>query len=80
MIATVISDGNCSWIRGGICQFLVPYIIAFSANLEVIERHSHSLPRPMCLGKDATIVYGILDFGFRNNTEGYILIDYKIEG
>ena len=45
------------------------------ANLEVIERHPHSrrvyyVPKD----KDATIVYGSLDFRFRNNTDNDIII------
>jgi len=83
LMAMVISDGKfVPGLGGGICQVSSTlYNSVLSANLEVIERHSHSLPVTYVpRGKDATIAYGTLDFKFKNNTEGYILIDYKIEG
>ena len=62
---------------GGLCQISSTiYNAALVANLEVTERHPHSrrvyyVPQD----KDATIVYGSLDFKFLNNTEN----DIKIE-
>lgn len=83
LTAMVISNGKfVPGLGGGICQVSSTlYNSVLEAELEIIERHPHSLlvtyvPR----GKDATVAYGILDFKFRNNTRGYILIDYKIEG
>lgn len=41
----------------------------------MVERHSHTLPVSYIpLGRDATVAYGILDFQFRNDTKGYILL------
>lgn len=62
---------------GGLCQISSTlYNAALIANLEVTERHPHSrrvyyVPQD----KDATIVYGSLDFKFINNTGS----DIKIE-
>ena len=62
---------------GGLCQISSTlYNAALIANLEITERHPHSrrvyyVPQD----KDATIVYGSLDFKFKNNS-GY---DIKIE-
>lgn len=66
----VVDDG------GGICQDSTTlYNAVKQANLEVVERHSHTLPVSYIpLGRDATVAYGILDFQFRNDTKGYILL------
>lgn len=83
LTAIVISNGKfVLGLGGGICQVSSTlYNSVLAANLEIIERHPHSLPVTYVpRGKDATIAYGSLDFKFKNNTEGYILIDYKIEG
>lgn len=61
---------------GGVCKiasFL--YNLVILSNLEVVERHPHSLTVPYVPpGQDATVAYGFCDFRFRNNTEGPILI------
>lgn len=69
----VVDDG------GGICQdSSTLYNAVKQANLEVVERHSHTLPVTYIpSGKDATVAYGILDFQFRNDTQGYILLSAK---
>ena len=61
---------------GGLCQISSTiYNAVLIANLEVVERHPHSrrvyyVPKD----KDATIVYGSLDFKFKNNTDKKIKI------
>ncbi|MGE4273171.1 MAG: VanW family protein [Desulfitobacterium sp.] len=61
---------------GGICQDSTTlYQAVKQANLQVIERHTHSLPVSYVpLKEDATVAYGVLDFRFRNSTQGYLLI------
>ena len=61
---------------GGICQDSTTlYQAVKQANLEVLERHTHSLPVSYIpRGEDATVAYGVLDFRFRNDTQGYLLI------
>lgn len=62
---------------GGLCQISSTlYNAVLDANLEVTERHAHSrrvyyVPK----NKDATILYGTLDFKFKNNSDS----DIKIE-
>lgn len=70
---TVADDG------GGICQdSSTLYQAARQANLQVLERHSHSLPVAYVpVGQDATVAYGLLDFSFKNNTQGYLLISAR---
>lgn len=72
------TDGNKIKISGGgLCQISSTlYNAVLMANLEVIERHPHSrrvyyVPKD----KDATIVYGSLDFKFKNNTDSDIIIN-----
>lgn len=72
------TNGNKIKIAGGgLCQISSTlYNAVLMANLEVIERHAHSrrvyyVPKD----KDATIVYGSLDFRFRNNTDYDIIIN-----
>ncbi|AFM00859.1 MULTISPECIES: VanW family protein [Desulfitobacterium] len=62
---------------GGICQDSTTLYQAIKqAKLEVVERHSHSMPVSYVpLGQDATVAYGVLDFRFRNTTQGYLLIN-----
>jgi len=56
---------------GGICQpSSTIYVAALYADLEITERHNHSLPVGYIrAGLDATIVRGVLDLRFLNNTE-----------
>lgn len=60
-----------SGIGGGICQTSSTlYSAVLYANLEIVERTSHSLPVSYVPGgMDATIAEGSIDFRFRNNTE-----------
>jgi vancomycin resistance protein VanW len=61
---------------GGVCKVAtLIYNIANLANLEIIERHNHSMPVDYVpLGQDATVAYGYKDIRFRNNTDGNLLI------
>ena len=64
---------------GGICQdSSTLYQAVRQARLSVEEKHTHSLPVSYVLkGQDATVSYGQLDFRFRNDTNGYILISSR---
>ena len=70
----VVSDDG-----GGICQdSSTLYHAIRQANLKVLERNSHSLPVAYVpVGQDATVAYGLLDFRFRNDTQGYLLISAR---
>lgn len=72
-------------IGGGICQVSTTlFRAAFWAGLPIEERHNHSwrlawyeVDAPA--GMDATIALGGPDLKFRNDTNGYILIDVETD-
>ena len=61
---------------GGVCKIATTlYNLAVLSNLEVIERHNHSMPvNYVPYGQDATVAYGVKDLRFKNTTENSILI------
>lgn len=71
-----------SGMGGGICQVSSTlYSALLYANLEILERHNHSLPVGYIpLGMDATIAEGLLDLRFRNNTNYPIKLSASSEG
>lgn len=76
-LATIFSGGKVTeGVGGGVCQISSTlYCAALRADLEIIERHNHSLPIAYVPGgQDATVSYGILDFRFKNNTGSPIKI------
>ncbi|MFZ5945518.1 MAG: VanW family protein [Bacillota bacterium] len=81
--AMVIMGGEFTpGLGGGICQVSSTlYNSVLLAGLEIVERHPHSLSIDYVpLGRDATVTYGLKDFKFKNNTSGYLLLDYHISG
>ncbi len=71
-----------SGLGGGICQpSSTLYAAALYANLEILERHNHSmLVGYMPAGLDATIAQGYLDMRFKNSTPYPIKIEASAEG
>lgn len=69
-------------IGGGISQVASTlYNCALLADLDVLERHSHSYaPTFVDVGFDAEVYYGQLDFRFRNSTDQPIRIDASVSG
>lgn len=67
---------------GGVCQVSSTlYNAALYAGLQIIERTNHSKPLSYVpLARDATVVYGYLDFRFVNNTTFPILILAEVSG
>lgn len=70
--AAIFAQGEVvDGIGGGICQTSSTlYMAAVKANMEITERTNHSFyvdyaPK----GEDATVVYGSLDFKFKNTSE-----------
>jgi vancomycin resistance protein YoaR len=63
-------------LGGGICQVSTTlYNSVLLADLEVSERHNHSLTVPYVpLSRDAAVSWGLQDFKFINNTDYYIYI------
>ncbi len=68
-------------IGGGICQVSTTlYMAALRADLEITSRRNHRFTVDYApLGEDATVVYGQVDFKFRNNTEYPIRIDCELK-
>lgn len=56
-------------LGGGICQITTTlYNAALYANLEILERSNHQfVPSYANASRDATVVYGAIDFKFKNN-------------
>ncbi len=71
-----------SGLGGGICQpSSTLYCAALYANLEILERHNHSmLVGYMPAGLDATIAEGYLDMRFKNSTNYPIKIEATAQG
>ena len=71
-IAGIYENGKTSeGVGGGICQVSSTlYSAVLYADLEIVERHNHSLTVPYVPnGQDATVSYGVIDFRFKNNTQ-----------
>ncbi len=67
-------------LAGGICQISSTlYDAVVYANLDIVERHNHMfLAGYVGAGKDATVVYGIYDFKFKNTRKYPIMIKTSI--
>ena len=67
---------------GGICQVSSTlYNAVLLAGLEIVRRQHHAFPVSyLAPGRDATVVYGSIDFRFRNNTEAPIAISADSRG
>jgi len=75
-------DRTAVGLGGGICQVSTTvFRAAFYAGLEILERSAHgyrvSWYEPP-LGLDATVFSPVVDFKFRNDTEGYLLIKTEL--
>ncbi|QGG48667.1 VanW family protein [Heliorestis convoluta] len=78
----VFSYVNGQWVTvqglgGGICRTSTALHQAVEqADLQIIERHLHTVPVSYApRGTDATVYWGILDYKFRNNKENPIHIN-----
>ncbi len=78
--APIIVNGDALGIGGGICQVSTTvYNAALEADLEIIERHPHSLPVDyVAPGRDAAVAGDYLDMKFRNNTEEVLLLTASV--
>ena len=79
--AKIYSNGQVvDGIGGGICQLSSTlYNAAFFANLDITERYNHQfLTSYVKEGRDATVVYGVKDFKFKNNRNFPIKIETTV--
>lgn len=67
-------------LGGGICQITTTlYNAVLYANLEVVERSNHQfVPSYANASRDATVVYGAIDFKFKNNRDYPIKITCSV--
>ena len=71
-----VEDG----LGGGICQITTTlYNAVLYANLEIVERSNHQfIPSYSNASRDATVVYGVIDFKFKNNRDYPIKINCSV--
>ena len=69
-------------LGGGICQITSTlYNAVVYANLEIVERTNHQfVPSYVTASRDATVVYGSIDFKFKNNRNYPIKITCSVSG
>lgn len=67
-------------VGGGICQIATTlYNAVLYANLEIVERSNHQfVPSYANASRDATVVYGAIDFKFKNNRDYPIKITCSV--
>ncbi|MEA4901141.1 VanW family protein [Desulfitobacterium sp.] len=78
----IVNDEFVPGLGGGVCQVSSTlYNAAVASRLQITERHAHSLEITYVPpGQDATVAYPYLDFKFKNNTPGLVLIRSSIKG
>lgn len=82
-MAGVYSNGQeVEGLGGGICQISSTlYNIAVKSNLEIVERENHLfLTGYLPAGQDATVVYGSIDFKFKNTRNYPVKIVSTVDG
>ena len=81
-VNTYVGKSYREVVGGGISQVASTlYNCVLKADLEVLERHTHSYaPGFVDPGFDAEVYFGQLDFRFRNSTEQPIRIDASLVG
>lgn len=69
-------------IGGGICQITSTlYNAVIFANLDIVSRSNHQfVPSYVKAGRDATVVYGAIDFKFKNTRKYPIQIKSSVSG
>lgn len=79
---TYVNGEVVDGIGGGICQITSTlYNAVVFANLGIVERYNHQfVPSYVTASRDATVVYGALDFKFKNNRKYPIKINCSVSG
>lgn len=74
--SVIAGDAMVDGAGGGICQVSTAlYIAALKADLEIVERHPHSIVSDYApVGLDATLVYGTMDLKIQNNGDAPVRI------
>ncbi len=73
---TYVGTTLITTVGGGVCKIASTlYNVAVQSNLQIVERHNHTMPVPYVpYGQDATVAYGVKDLRFKNNTGSDIMI------
>lgn len=82
-VAPVVFGSDIEYARGGgICQVSTAlYIAALEADMEIVERHPHSMVVDYApIGLDATLVYGTMDLRLKNTSDEPIRFVVVAEG
>lgn len=80
--AKIYADGGVvDGLAGGICQISSTlYNAVLLANLEIVERRNHSYTTSyVAAGRDATVVWGAIDFQFKNSRNYPIKIEASVK-
>ncbi len=80
--AKIYADGGVvDGLAGGICQISSTlYNAVLLANLEIVERRNHSFTTSyVAAGRDATVVWGAIDFQFKNSRSYPIKIEASVK-
>lgn len=80
--AKIYADGGVvDGLAGGICQISSTlYNAVLLANLEIVERRNHSFTTSyVAAGRDATVVWGAIDFQFKNSRNYPIKIEASVK-
>lgn len=80
--AKIYADGGVvDGLAGGICQISSTlYNAVLLANLEIVERRNHSFATSyVSVGRDATVVWGAIDFQFKNSRSYPIKIEASVK-
>ena len=72
---TYIGTHIVGTVAGGVCKIASTlYNVIIASDLQVIERHPHSMLVPYVPpGRDATVAWGAKDFRFRNNRDSPVV-------
>lgn len=78
----IVNNEFVQGLGGGVCQVSSTlYNAVLLADLKITDRSNHTLPVGYVpIGRDATVVYGAIDFKFINNKKNYIYISSLVEG
>ncbi|MGE5588857.1 MAG: VanW family protein [Clostridia bacterium] len=76
----VVEDELVPGVGGGICQVSSTlYNAVLLAGLEIVARANHSVaPAYVPVGRDATVAYDYIDFRFRNDGPGHVMMTSQV--
>ncbi len=82
MAPTILNNEFIDSLGGGVCQVSTTlYNTLLQADVEIVERSSHSLAIAYVpLGQDAAVAYGSKDLKFRNNLPAAVVIKSSVSG